>query len=349
MEVKLYQINMDRDEDGVCFMRSESLSRLQGTDQINSTIYDLVFAGDLPCDNLEDVYRIFNLDHPEGYTGRSLSVSDVVQIQNPTDGNPSFHYCDSFGFKEVAFDPELTQDAQAPQTIKVVLVQPGKLARPAEIDASLAGMQKAVQGSIQAYYPFDEQVCIVCNEEGKLTGMPLNRAVYMDTVLEHDVSYSEMTKQFREQERSGKGRHTTGYIVFTEDSFDQPYSVESRTYEVSSNNKAFQPNMGGYSIYSSSIDGSDPMIRLERYMADEHGGHNGWKIERCYFKNTAREMVEIIAGPFFICDCSGENFASLSDEQIKKYTEMFKRPERFMKCNDTFIAIPYTPSKNNER
>ena len=65
MEVKLYQINMDRDEDGVCFMRSESLSRLQRTDQINSAIYDLVFAGDLPCHNLEDVYRIFNLDHPD--------------------------------------------------------------------------------------------------------------------------------------------------------------------------------------------------------------------------------------------------------------------------------------------
>ena len=183
MEVKLYQINMDRDEDGVCFMRSESLSRLQGTDQINSAIYDLVFAGDLPCNNLEDVYRIFNLDHPEGYTGRSLSVSDVVQILNSADGNPSFHYCDSFGFKEVAFDPELTQDAQAPKTIKVVLVQPGKLARPAEIDASLAGMQKAVQGSIQAYYPFDEQVCIVCNEEGKLSGLEANRRFGSDILV----------------------------------------------------------------------------------------------------------------------------------------------------------------------
>ena len=33
---------------------------------------------------------------------------------------------------------------------------------------------------IEAFYPFEEPVCIVCNEEGKLDGLPLNRAVYAD-------------------------------------------------------------------------------------------------------------------------------------------------------------------------
>lgn len=47
--------------------------------------------------------------------------------------------------------------------IKVVLLEPGKLARTAEIDASLAGMQKTVGGLIEPFYPFEEQVCIVCN------------------------------------------------------------------------------------------------------------------------------------------------------------------------------------------
>ena len=61
----------------------------------------------------------------------------------------------------------------------------------------------------------------------------------------------------------------------------KPYSVEERTYIVSSNNKAFQPGMGGYSIYGSSLDGSDVCCRLDGYMANEHGGENGWKIERC--------------------------------------------------------------------
>ena len=348
MEVKIYQINMDRDENRICFMGLDSLPRFQGTDQIDSSIYDLVYVGDVPCSDLEGVYRMFNIDHPDGYTGRSLSVSDVVQIQDGSKNGPTFHYCDSIGFKEVQFVPELTQDATKPGTIKVVLVEPGKLARQAEIPATLEGMQAVVKGSIEPFYPFEEEVCIVCNEEGKITGMPLNRAVYSEEIIT-DLSYSEMTGKFYEAERSGSGEHLTGYIVFSQDSFKEPYNEAARTYVVSSNNKAFMPGMGGYSIYGSALDGSDPCVRLERYMQDEKGGTEGWKIERCYMKESEREMIEIMAGPFFICDCSGENFGSLNDDQLKKYTELFKLPERFARINDEIVAIPYTPNKTQER
>lgn len=64
--------------------------------------------------------------------------------------------------------------------IKVVLLEPGKLARTAEINASLAGMQKVVGGLIEPFYPFEEQVCIVCNEESKINGMRPNRSVKND-------------------------------------------------------------------------------------------------------------------------------------------------------------------------
>ena len=95
-----------------------------------------------------------------------------------------------------------------------------------------------------------------------------------------NMSYSEMTSKFRAVERMGE--HLPGYIVFTADSFGLPYDERSRTYGLSSNSKAFQPNMGGYSIYGYCLDGTDPCVRLERYMAAEDGGKNGWKIERCY-------------------------------------------------------------------
>ncbi len=78
--------------------------------------------------------------------------------------------------------------------------------------------------------------------------------------------------------------HLHGCIVFTEDSFDEVFPLEARTYGVSSNNKAFQPNMGGYSIYGASLDGTDPCVRLERYMAAEYGGKDGWKVDYCYLK-----------------------------------------------------------------
>lgn len=98
------------------------------------------------------------------------------------------------------------------------------------------------------------------------------------------ITYAEMAETFRKREYPGPTEHLTGYIVFTEDSFEKLYSLEARTYRVSSNNKAYQPNMGGYSIYGSAIDGSDPMVRLEQYMAAEKGGKNGWKVDYCYLE-----------------------------------------------------------------
>ena len=100
----------------------------------------------------------------------------------------------------------------------------------------------------------------------------MNKEVYL--------SYQMMRTYFHAAERAGQ--HLTGYIVFSQDSFDKEYSLESRTYVVTSDNKAFRPRMGGYSIFASSLDGSDPCVRLDYYMADEHGGADGWKIERYY-------------------------------------------------------------------
>ena len=55
--------------------------------------------------------------------------------------------------------------------ISVVLCEPGKQARTATIEASLESYQNIVGGYIEAYYPFEEPVCIVCNEEGRIRGL----------------------------------------------------------------------------------------------------------------------------------------------------------------------------------
>ena len=107
-----------------------------------------------------------------------------------------------------------------------------------------------------------------------------------------EVTYSELVSYFKAVEHSKTGKRLSGYIVFTEDSFTTPYSELARTYRVSSDNKAFQPGMGGYSIYGSALDGTDPCVRLEQYMAVERGGKNGWKIERCYVKTEELEQVK---------------------------------------------------------
>ena len=45
------------------------------------------------------------------------------------------------------------------------------------IPHTLKAMQDIVGGTIQAIYPFEDAVALVCNDEGKLMGLPLNRAV----------------------------------------------------------------------------------------------------------------------------------------------------------------------------
>lgn len=84
MNVRIYQINMKRDANNVAFMNYESLPKFQGSSEIDSSLYDKVFEGEVNCFTLEKLYEIFNLKHPAGYKGRSMSVSDVVEI---IDGN----------------------------------------------------------------------------------------------------------------------------------------------------------------------------------------------------------------------------------------------------------------------
>lgn len=90
------------------------------------------------------------------------------------------------------------------------------------------------------------------------------------------LRFAEMESLFIKANELGK--EITGYIVFTKDSFNKEYTEESRTYKVSSDNKAFQPEKGGYSIFASCLDGTDPCLRLDGYMR----GDNAWKIEYCY-------------------------------------------------------------------
>ena len=235
-DIRIYQINLDRDDDGVAFEPYGTLSRYQGSPDVNPALYDKVFDGAVDASDIEDIYRIFNVEKPEGYEGRSLSVSDVVEIVESDSIKSGFYYCDSIGFKPVPFNSEYAKES-GNEKLTVVMLEPGKVARTAEIGSSLADLQKAVGGMIEAYYPFEEEVCIVCNDEGKFNGMSPCRAVY------------------------------------------------------------------------------DPEGR----------------------------MMDIIFGPCFICDCRGENFGSLSEDQIKRYTEQFKNPERYFRIDGEIKAVPYEP------
>lgn len=121
--------------------------------------------------------------------------------------------------------------------ISVLLIEPGKFPKVVEIENTLKAKQKLVGGYIEMYMPFEDDVAIICNEEGKFNGSKLNRAVY-----------------------SSEG-----------------------------------------------------------------------------------ELLDIIAGTFFIClaplDEDEEDFCSLSDDLMEKYSRIFKHPELFVSYNGNLTII----------
>ena len=81
---------------------------------------------------------------------------------------------------ETAVAYETAAPETAKETMTVLLVEPCKYPRQVEIGTDLEDLQKAVGGYIEVTYPFDENVGLVMNEEGKLEGLPLNRALRDD-------------------------------------------------------------------------------------------------------------------------------------------------------------------------
>ncbi|MBR4291062.1 MAG: DUF3846 domain-containing protein [Oscillospiraceae bacterium] len=118
--------------------------------------------------------------------------------------------------------------------MKVLLITPGAAPQVLEIEHSLKNMQELVGGTIEAIYPFEDTVALVCNDEGKLLGLPLNRTV------------------------------------------------------------------------------RDP---------------------------ATGQIVDIIAGTFFICGLSEDDFASLTDDQIQRYTQMFRHPEVFIQSDSQIVIL----------
>lgn len=61
--------------------------------------------------------------------------------------------------------------------MNVLMVEPGKTPYETQIGDDLQSMQAAVGGHLEAVYPFDQPVALVCNEDGKRDGLPFNRAL----------------------------------------------------------------------------------------------------------------------------------------------------------------------------
>lgn len=74
--------------------------------------YQLVYTAPLDQNtSLGEIYHRFNMEHPTDYTGRSLSLGDIVVFRQ--DGKQTAYYVDSVGYREV---PEFFKEQGQPLT-----------------------------------------------------------------------------------------------------------------------------------------------------------------------------------------------------------------------------------------
>lgn len=103
MIYKIYQLDYSKESvksSHKMFERWEWLIKYDGG--FNFQDYKQVYEGETNLDEkfdditiLDNLFTKFNLNHPEDFHGHSLSVSDVIVLDD------KMYYCDDFGWKEI--------------------------------------------------------------------------------------------------------------------------------------------------------------------------------------------------------------------------------------------------------
>lgn len=124
--LEIYQLEHNEATEDIIF---EDLEWLQSHGrEVDFNNYRRVYQGELRSgENLNDIYERFNINHPEDYTGRSMSVSDVVVLRNEREAKA--YYVDSFGFQELtgfvrehpATLEEIAEAAEEPKKLAVAM------------------------------------------------------------------------------------------------------------------------------------------------------------------------------------------------------------------------------------
>ena len=96
--ILIYQIP-DDDPKNLMFMRYDSLSEAPSRDDYEPIYTATIEPKETVSATLEAAYQKYNVDRPLDFTGHSLSVSDILAIKQ--NGEVSYHYCDSTGFREL--------------------------------------------------------------------------------------------------------------------------------------------------------------------------------------------------------------------------------------------------------
>jgi hypothetical protein len=371
----IYQV---KEGSGTRDIRSMPLDELKAAGRsVKFENYDHVYTGTLEPEaptrpTLRDIYRQFSTDHPEDFTGRSMSISDVVVIRQ--DGTLAAYYADSRymdGFAEVHEffgAPYLYHSTQRPIDIGTF---PKFSNEPVNIE-NYGTPTYVESGSVKAW--------------GTLTyTMPLTQKQISDYELRAASGNPDNTRQapgqleaqiqvigkYEKAHRVPETRRLTWWYpdfgVFVKNDgvthekiaahYRKIMEVKARTaqkkaekgaqkmwvllaepneyareVEIERSLKAEQAAVGGRIAVIEAID--DPVV----YIYNDDGKTQGLELNRAIYDRQGN-VIDIIAGNFLVCGVNDGDFISLSPELMEKYKGLFLEPEIFTKQNGKFTAI----------
>ena len=142
--------------------------------------YEAELSGQAPAPSPDDRETGETVRTPRG----TFHVTDMSREQMEAVGYGLHHQSDDGkylimgnGARAFAIRNEEAQEHAAPEKMTVLVVEPRKEPYLKEIDPGLHSLQAEVGGDITASYPFSDPVGLVCNDEGKLIGLELNRGL----------------------------------------------------------------------------------------------------------------------------------------------------------------------------
>ena len=134
--------------------------------------------------------------------------------------------------------------------MKILVVEPMKPCEVREIPDTLEAMQALVGGYIQAVYPFQEEVAVICNEEGRNLDLPYNRPLMDESGLPYDI-----TVKFEENARNSKD--LISMIMIDSNVGKIPLSYVADVVSTTGPNTINRENVNRRLVISANVDGRD--------------------------------------------------------------------------------------------